>query len=156
MNTQTGTIENTDIVNAVRDYITNNNRPCPTDHLTKKFGEIVVEMLPAIKKNGSLVGLRGRNGGLMIPGMEGLVKRKTEPKTVITKKETLPPPPAVIEVPSLADSITAVDDALSPITNDDDFERMTQMMSGNIPMDKEWINTNYPGMIDDESSVVPF
>ena len=84
MTTQTGTIENTDIVNAVRDYITNNNRPCPTDHITRKFGEIAVEMLPAIKKEGNLVGRRGRNGGLMIPGMEGLVKRKTPPtaKTV--------------------------------------------------------------------------
>lgn len=149
--------ESTDIINAVRNYITNNNRPCPTDHLTRNFGEIVIEMLPSIKKDGKLIGLRGRNGGLMIPGMENLVKRKTEPKTVAPKKETLPPPPDVIEIPSLADSIKAVDDALIPITDDDDFDRMTQMMSGKIPMDKEWMDSKYPGMIDDEEkTAVPF
>lgn len=116
----TTSIQDTDIIDTVSNYITNNNRSCPTDFLTRKFGVIVLEMIPDIKKSGKLIGLRGRNGGLMIPGMENLVKRKTEPKTVIPKKETLPPPPAVIVVPHIDNSITIIPDTDFPIINDDD------------------------------------
>jgi len=52
------------IVAFVSNYVKNNNRPCPTEAIYEKFGEIK-DTITLMKMQGDVVGLRGRNGGLV-------------------------------------------------------------------------------------------
>jgi len=61
------TINNIDVLAAIQSYLDNNNRPCPAHYLTDKFGDDVVENLNSLKKDGKVVGRRGRNGGIVFP-----------------------------------------------------------------------------------------
>lgn len=60
------TINKTDILNAINDYNTGNDRPCPKTFLAGKFGVDILDMLDVLKKDGSIVGKRGRNGGFVL------------------------------------------------------------------------------------------
>ena len=55
-----------DIVNAVKEYSTTNKRPCPAKHLVSVFGADVLDVIVEMKKDGVLLGKRGRTGGLVV------------------------------------------------------------------------------------------
>jgi hypothetical protein len=61
------TINNIDVLAAIQSYLDNNNRPCPAHFLTDKFGDDVAEAITNLKKDGKIVGRRGRNGGIVFP-----------------------------------------------------------------------------------------
>jgi DNA-binding IscR family transcriptional regulator len=78
MTTKTDTtpaVANTDVLAEVAKYVDENKRPCPTKHLTKEFGDAVLDTLDELKKGGVLLGLRGRNGGFALPGSDIVAKR---------------------------------------------------------------------------------
>jgi len=60
------TINKTEILNAINDYNTGNDRPCPKTFLAGKFGVDILDMLDTMKKDGSIIGKRGRNGGFVL------------------------------------------------------------------------------------------
>lgn len=70
------TINVSDVLASVTSYIEKNNRPCPAHFLTQKFGDDVIEAIGSLKKDGKIVGRRGRNGGIVLPD------------TVIVKKDS--------------------------------------------------------------------
>jgi hypothetical protein len=76
----------TDVKAAIEIYINNNNRPCPAVYLTDKFGDDVVEVINIMKKDGDIVGRRGRNGGIAFPDsvFEKKSKNSTSKKIVAT------------------------------------------------------------------------
>lgn len=63
------------VVAAVKEYIFNFNRPCPSDYLIDTFGTKVKKNIEALKESSALVGLRGRPpvGGLILPEMVGQI-----------------------------------------------------------------------------------
>jgi hypothetical protein len=71
----TSTISQTDVVTAVTSFVKDNGRPCPSQYLTEKFGDDVLDMVDTLKESGVFVGLRGRNGGLALAGSEIVAKR---------------------------------------------------------------------------------
>ena len=60
-------ISKSDVLDAIKIYVTNNDRPCPAHYLVGKFGEDVSETILTLKKEGSIMGKRGRNGGIVFP-----------------------------------------------------------------------------------------
>lgn len=89
------TINSSDVVTAVTMFVKDNNRPCPAKFLAEKFGEDVFDVIDQLKESGVLLGLRGRNGGLALPGTEIVAKRaehaaKKAAKTVETNTEVAP------------------------------------------------------------------
>jgi hypothetical protein len=71
----TNTISQTDVLTAVTQFAIDNKRPCPASYMVEKFGPDVLDVIDALKESGVLLGLRGRNGGLALPGSEVAVKR---------------------------------------------------------------------------------
>lgn len=71
----TNTISQSDVVTAVTVFVESNKRPCPSKHLTEKFGSDVVGVLADLKESGVLIGLRGRNGGFALPDSSIVAKR---------------------------------------------------------------------------------
>ena len=69
------TINSTDVLSAVSTFVTDNKRPCPSQFLTEKFGDDVLDVIDELKASGVVVGLRGRNGGLALAGSEIVAKR---------------------------------------------------------------------------------
>ena len=61
------TINNIDVLAAIQSYLDSNNRPCPAHYLTDKFGDDVAEAITNLKKDGKIIGRRGRNGGIVFP-----------------------------------------------------------------------------------------
>lgn len=61
------TINNIDVLAAIQSYLENHNRPCPAHYLMDKFGDDVVENVNELKKDGKVIGRRGRNGGIVFP-----------------------------------------------------------------------------------------
>lgn len=53
------------VLAAVSEYRSANARPCPARYLTDKFGDEVLSVIDSLKKDGTLVGKRGRTGGLV-------------------------------------------------------------------------------------------
>lgn len=53
------------VLSAISEYRSENSRPCPANYLVSKFGEEVLDIISSLKKDGSLVGKRGRTGGLV-------------------------------------------------------------------------------------------
>lgn len=49
----------------ISEYREANARPCPANHLTAKFGDEVLGVIASLKKAGTIVGKRGRTGGLV-------------------------------------------------------------------------------------------
>ncbi len=74
----------TDVKAAIEIYINNNNRPCPAVYLTDKFGDDVVEVINIMKKDGDIVGRRGRNGGIAFP--DSVFEKKAK-KPIMKKSE---------------------------------------------------------------------
>lgn len=63
------TITNTDIISAITVYITSNERPCPMDYLVSMFNnkKTVQKIVNDLKDSGTIIGKRGRTGGLAFP-----------------------------------------------------------------------------------------
>lgn len=53
------------VLASVSEYRSANARPCPARYLTDKFGDDVLSVIDSLKKDGTLVGKRGRTGGLV-------------------------------------------------------------------------------------------
>jgi hypothetical protein len=77
-------INKTDVRDAIEIYINNNNRPCPAHYLTDKFGDDVAETILSLKKDGTIIGRRGRGGGIVFPDtvFEGKTSLKITAKPV--------------------------------------------------------------------------
>lgn len=58
-------ITNEQVLSAISEYRSENSRPCPANYLVAKFGEEVLDIISSLKKDGTLVGKRGRTGGLV-------------------------------------------------------------------------------------------
>lgn len=71
----TTTINSTDVLSAVSQYVAEQSRPCPAAFLTEKFGSDVLDVIDELKASGVMVGLRGRNGGLALVGSDIVAKR---------------------------------------------------------------------------------
>jgi len=71
----TNTISQSDVLSAVTVFVETNKRPCPKQYLTERFGADVLDVVDQLKESGVLLGLRGRNGGLALPGSEVVAKR---------------------------------------------------------------------------------
>lgn len=69
-----------DVLSSVSLYIENNNRPCPAHYLVTKYSDDVMEVIGIMKQNGTIVGKRGRNGGLILP--DTVFKPKSTDKVV--------------------------------------------------------------------------
>lgn len=53
------------VLSEISEYRVANSRPCPANHLTAKFGDEALDIIAALKKAGTIVGKRGRTGGLI-------------------------------------------------------------------------------------------
>lgn len=53
------------VLSEISEYREANGRPCPAKHLVEKFGAEVLEVIQTLKDSGTLVGKRGRTGGLV-------------------------------------------------------------------------------------------
>lgn len=85
------TINTSDVVNTVVDFTAANSRPCPAKYLAEKFGSEVHDVIDSLKESGVLLGLRGRNGGLAIPGSEIVAKRAEYAAKKAAKATTVEP-----------------------------------------------------------------
>lgn len=52
-------------------YTVANGRPCPANYLTDKFGAEAADIIAGLKKDGTVIGKRGRSGGLVSTGAAG-------------------------------------------------------------------------------------
>ena len=75
MTTPTNSVSSSDVLSAVTVFVESNNRPCPAKFLEDKFGDSVYDVIDSLKESGVLLGLRGRNGGLALPGSPIVAKR---------------------------------------------------------------------------------
>jgi len=97
-------IQKNDVIDAVTVYLQNENRPCPAYYLVDKFGDDVADVISSLKKDGVIVGRRGRNGGIVFPD------------TVFTKKDKSIPvqpiqvTPVNVEVSDNLDAETEMSD----------------------------------------------
>lgn len=73
--TNTVAVNASDVLAEVAKFTEDNSRPCPSKYLAEKFGDEVIETLAALKEEGVLLGLRGRNGGFALPGSDIVAKR---------------------------------------------------------------------------------
>lgn len=62
-------VTNEQVLAEISSYRAEQNRPCPAKHLTDKFGDDALDIIAALKKDGTLIGKRGRTGGL-VPASE--------------------------------------------------------------------------------------
>lgn len=60
-------INKSDVMGAITVYLLNMNRPCPAHYLTQKFGDDVGDVIASLKKDGVIIGKRGRGGGIVFP-----------------------------------------------------------------------------------------
>lgn len=58
-------ITNEQVLSAISEYRSENGRPCPANYLVSKFGDEVLDTIASLKKSGTVVGKRGRTGGLV-------------------------------------------------------------------------------------------
>lgn len=58
-------ITNEQVLSAISEYRSENGRPCPANYLVSKFGDEVLDTIASLKKAGTVVGKRGRTGGLV-------------------------------------------------------------------------------------------
>lgn len=57
-----------EVLAEINAYTTANGRPCPANYLTDKFGAEAADIIAALKKDGTVIGKRGRSGGLVSTG----------------------------------------------------------------------------------------
>lgn len=76
------TIQKNDVIGAIEVYLKNNNRPCPAHYLTDKFGDDVADTIADLKKAGTIVGKRGRTGGIAFPDSVFPKKGETVASTI--------------------------------------------------------------------------
>jgi hypothetical protein len=53
------------VLSAISEYREANARPCPAKYLVEKFGDEATAIIATLKDNGTLIGKRGRTGGLV-------------------------------------------------------------------------------------------
>jgi hypothetical protein len=75
-------IQKSDVLGAITVYLLNENRPCPAHYLIDKFGDDVTEIIGYLKKDGVIIGKRGRNGGIVLPDTV-FEKKSKETKTAV-------------------------------------------------------------------------
>ncbi len=75
------TIQKSDVIGAITVYLINMNRPCPAHYLIQKFGDDVADIISSMKKDGVIVGRRGRNGGIVLP--DTVFREKNNGKIII-------------------------------------------------------------------------
>ena len=61
-------VTNEQVLAAISEYRAENGRPCPAKYLAEKLGDEALDVVAALKKDGTLVGKRGRTGGLVPSG----------------------------------------------------------------------------------------
>jgi hypothetical protein len=61
-------VTNEQVLVAISEYRAENSRPCPAKYLVEKFGDEALDIIAGLKKDGTLVGKRGRTGGLVPAG----------------------------------------------------------------------------------------
>jgi hypothetical protein len=61
-------VTNEQVLAAISEYREANERPCPAKYLVEKFGDEALDIIAGLKKDGTLVGKRGRTGGLVPAG----------------------------------------------------------------------------------------
>lgn len=78
-------IQKSDVMSAITIYLLNENRPCPAHYLVSKFGDDVADVILSLKKDGIIVGRRGRNGGIVLPDTILHKKEKIDMKLIEAK-----------------------------------------------------------------------
>lgn len=76
------TIQKSDVIGAITVYLLNENRPCPAHYLTEKFGDDVGDVIASLKKDGVIIGKRGRGGGIVFPDTVFEKKEKSTTKKI--------------------------------------------------------------------------
>lgn len=128
-------LNTTNVLSTISTYVTANERPCPKTHLIGTFGNDVLDLLDSLKESGKITGKRGRNGGF-----------------VLNAGVTVEVTPVVVEdSPQDADEATDEGDSEtdSPSAGDDDFQRVTNMLAGNEPMDLDFLRSVDPSLADE-------
>lgn len=72
-------INKSDVMGAITVYLLNENRPCPAHYLTDKFGDDVADVVAQLKKDGVIIGKRGRGGGIVFP--DTVLEKKSKTNT---------------------------------------------------------------------------
>lgn len=128
-------LNTTNVLSTISTYVTANERPCPKTHLIGTFGNDVLDLLDSLKESGKITGKRGRNGGF-----------------VLNAGVTVEVTPVIVE-DSSQDADTATDEDSSetdsPSAGDDDFQRVTNMLAGNEPMDLDFLRSVDPSLADE-------
>lgn len=131
-------LNTTNVLSTISTYVTANERPCPKTHLIGTFGNDVLDLLDSLKESGKITGKRGRNGGF-----------------VLNAGVTVEVTPVVVE-DSSQDANEATDEGDSetdsPSAGDDDFQRVTNMLAGNEPMDLDFLRSVDPSLADELSA----
>lgn len=128
-------LNTTNVLSTISTYVTANERPCPKTHLIGTFGNDVLDLLDSLKESGKITGKRGRNGGF-----------------VLNAGVTVEVTPVIVEDSSQdADEATDEDSSEtdSPSAGDDDFQRVTNMLAGNEPMDLDFLRSVDPSLADE-------
>ena len=82
------TINTIDVLAAIQSYLDKNNRPCPAHFLTDKFGDDIAETITNLKKDGKVIGRRGRNGGIVFPDTVFKDKAPVAAKKITVSSDT--------------------------------------------------------------------
>ena len=134
-------LNTTNVLSTISTYVTANERPCPKTHLIGTFGNDVLDLLDSLKESGKITGKRGRNGGF-----------------VLNAGVTVEVTPVVVEdSPQVSDA--AMDEDMSDSdagdtdesdgTDDANFQRVTNMLAGNEPMDLDFLRSVDPSLADE-------
>ncbi len=73
-------VTNEQVLVAISEYRAENSRPCPAKYLVEKFGDEALDIITGLKKDGTLVGKRGRTGGL-VPASDTTASASSEDTT---------------------------------------------------------------------------
>jgi len=131
--TTTTTIKTDDILSTIREYNTTNERPCPKTFLSAKFGSGVLDMLDSLKESGIIRGQRGRNGGFLLCA----------------------PSASVQDAPTVEVTPVVTNDTPATDAGNGDFNRVTNMLAGNEPMDFDFLRSVDPSLADSLESDTP-
>lgn len=146
-----------DIFTKINEYNAANERKCPSKDLLKLLGlKTVTErkqfeaLVKNMKASGELLSKKGRGGGLYISPSVVIEVSDSVDESIDSEIETDTSPVIEATPVDIEDSSDLETDS-SQDRSDESYQKLMQMSSGEIPMDEDWVKTNWPEAWTDNS-----
>jgi DNA-binding IscR family transcriptional regulator len=148
-------VTKTEIFEKIREYNETNERKCPAKELVKMFGKLTIierkgleSLIKTLKDNGELLSKKGRGGGLYLA--DGVTNTKVVEAEIVEEDST----DTVIEASPVEVDSEIGNDPPKPDQSDESYNKLMDMVSGNIETDEQWIKTNWPDAWTEEENSV--